>query len=100
MFNTGKVRGFLHCRECGKRRLYYSAHRLTRNQVISVDRVEEELFYTCGSSLFPEEPYKDQIVVKEALMCSSTMEVAYYAGRYSKESFFFKFYFTNISAAL
>jgi hypothetical protein len=47
----------------------------------SLDRVQEELIYTCGSSLFPEgHEFDKKLVVREGLDCNTTIETTYYAG--------------------
>ena len=68
------------CCECGKRRVIYSAKRLSIAEERAVTRVQEELLYMCGSPLFPGGSLQDTILVKEGLKCSSPMEASYYAG--------------------
>ncbi|XP_041376463.1 uncharacterized protein LOC121388971 isoform X2 [Gigantopelta aegis] len=68
-----KIRGTVICAECGKRRVVYSAKRLTR---------EEELVYTCGGTLFPTGPYTDTLVVRTGVNCASLIETQYYAGSF------------------
>ena len=76
------MRGFVHCIECGKRRVVYSARRLDAIQERALIRVQEELLYVCGSPLFPEGQYHDTIIVREGITCSVPIEVTYFAGEY------------------
>ena len=82
LFNAEKVRGFVICHECGRRRVIFCSCKLNRQQLQAVQRVQDELFYSCGATLFPGGTYQDVIVVKEGLNCSSPIETPYYAGMY------------------
>ncbi|KAH3885705.1 hypothetical protein DPMN_009701 [Dreissena polymorpha] len=62
-----QVRAFITCRECGKRRLIYSAAKLTTPELSSVTRVDEELVYICGNPLFYAGIHRDHIIAKEGL---------------------------------
>lgn len=75
-----KVRNYVVCHDCGKRRVVYSAAKLTREQETAVTRVKEELLYSCGNPLFPGGAYQDIIIVKEGMNCQSPMETTYYSG--------------------
>ena len=79
-FVSGKVRGYIICSECGKRRVIYSAKKLSAVEERLVMRVQEELLYTCGSPLFPGGDLQDTVLVREGINCSSPMEATYYAG--------------------
>ncbi|XP_052761907.1 uncharacterized protein LOC128204534 [Mya arenaria] len=78
---VAKVRGFALCRECGKRRVVYSAKKLSTDEERSVMRAQEELVYMCGNPLFHAGIYHNTIIVKEGINCNSMMEAAYYAGK-------------------
>ena len=52
----------------------YCMHRLTKVEEKALDRVREELWYTCGSPLFPEGEHKDSIIVRQGISCASPME--------------------------
>nr|XP_022308033.1 uncharacterized protein LOC111114036 [Crassostrea virginica] len=78
---AGKVRSFVMCCLCGKRRVVYCKERLSRQQITDIEEVQDSLFYTCGSTLFPTgHRYHETIVVKEELECTAEMETTYYAG--------------------
>ncbi|KAK3097052.1 hypothetical protein FSP39_005923 [Pinctada imbricata] len=77
---AGKVRSVIICGECGKRRVVYAKQRLSAEQCICLDRVQEELAYTCGSHLLPEtHRFKDTLIVRLGLNCSSSIETTYYS---------------------
>ncbi|XP_056013095.1 uncharacterized protein LOC125679479 [Ostrea edulis] len=75
-----KVRGFVICTECGKRRGIYASRKLNRMEERAVERVQEELLYICGSPLFPGGQYQDIILCRQNIDCSSPIETQYYAG--------------------
>lgn len=80
-FIPGKVRSFIMCCLCGKRRVVYCKERLSRQQITDIEEVQDSLFYTCGSTLFPTgHRYHETIVVKYGLECTAEMETTYYAG--------------------
>jgi hypothetical protein len=78
--STAKMRSFILCAECGKRRCIYSGSVLTVDQQVSIDRVQDELIYTCGQPLFPEGELVDTVVVRQGLSCCSPIEIVYYTG--------------------
>lgn len=65
LFHLAKVRNYVVCHDCGKRRVVYSAAKLTREQENAVSRVKEELLFSCGNPLFPGGNFQDIIIVKE-----------------------------------
>lgn len=61
--------------------MIYCKERLSTPTCRSLDRVQEELVYTCGAPLFPEgHKYFKTLIVKEGLDCDSPVETTYYAG--------------------
>lgn len=80
LFHLAKVRNYVVCHDCGKRRVVYSAAKLTREQENAVSRVKEELLYSCCNPLFPGGNFQDIIIVKEGISCQSPMETTYYSG--------------------
>ena len=62
-------------------RVVFSKTKLTNKEEHLIKRIQEEMMYSCGSSLFAETSklYKS-IVVKEGLNCASPMEMQYYSG--------------------
>jgi len=73
---------------CGKRRVIYCKERLNRQQLDDINEAQDQLMYTCGSTLFPPGHRQHAVVfVREGLECASDMETSYYAGKS------FKYYF-------
>lgn len=70
------------CVECGKRRIVYCLAALTKAEDLALIRIQEELLFICGSTLFPGGEFQDKLVVREGLNCSSPIETTYYAGMY------------------
>lgn len=78
---SAKVRSFVICKECGKRRCVYCKQRLNVTQVRALDRCSEELDYVCGSPLFPtENAFHAELFVRENLECQAPIETSYYGG--------------------
>lgn len=78
---SGKVRSFIMCCLCEKRRVVYCKERLSRQQVTDMEVVQDNLLYTCGSMLFPSgHRNHETVVVKEGLECAAKMETTYSAG--------------------
>ncbi|XP_065929132.1 uncharacterized protein [Magallana gigas] len=76
-----KVRDFVVCCECGKRRVVYSSRKLSAAEERALIRLQEELLYICGSPLFPGGEFQDKIVVREGINCQAPIETTYYAGK-------------------
>mmetsp|Transcript_30445 Transcript_30445/g.69473 ORF Transcript_30445/g.69473 Transcript_30445/m.69473 type:complete len:957 (+) Transcript_30445:1194-4064(+) len=77
-----KVRGFLTCYNCGKRRcLYTKTVEDWDGAVNTVKQVIESLGhrYSCGDLLFDgDHPLSKVVVQKQSLTCESTIEIGYY----------------------
>ncbi|XP_053405192.1 uncharacterized protein LOC123536040 [Mercenaria mercenaria] len=79
LFVAAKVRGYVQCFDCGKRRVVYAAKKFTYIEQQRLSRVKEEKLYVCGSTLFPGLDLQDVVVVKEGQNCQSPIETTYYA---------------------
>ena len=78
---SAKVRQFVVCAECGKRRCIYSKEVLSLPDLRALERVQDDLFYVCGAPLFPEDdPLRDKLIVREGISCMSPIEITYYSG--------------------
>ena len=76
---NAKVRCVIVCAECRKPRCVYSHSKPSATVLLAIKRIKESKVYTCGGSLFPEaSPCLDTVVVREALVCNSPIEVQYY----------------------
>lgn len=74
------ARSFMIYYECGKRRVIYCKTKLGRPELNAIERVQEQLAFSCGSQLFPAGPYTDKLVCREGQNCKTPIEVAYYSG--------------------
>lgn len=82
MLIQGKVRDYVCCCECEKRRVVYSMKKLSAREQLALARLKEETLYSCGCALFPEgSQYGNVMVVREGITCLSNMETTYYAGK-------------------
>lgn len=80
-FFPARVRTFIICTECGKRRCIYCKQRLSREMLICIERLQEELVYSCGGSLLPNgHEFEEVLVIRQGLTCSSPIEITYYGG--------------------
>ena len=77
---SAKVRSFVTCCECQKRRIVYSAARFSKKEEEAITRASEELYYVCGTTLFEEGAFAGKLVVKESINCTTPIETAYFAG--------------------
>lgn len=76
-----KVRCVILCGNCGKPRCVYSAATLNQDQRTALDRLQDELLYSCGDSLFPKgDALHSIIIAREVQNCSSPIEIPYYSG--------------------
>ena len=76
----GKVRATIACGECSKPRCIYSPSKLSPNQLKEIEDIKASKLYTCGSALLPpDSAYANNIIVREAIVCSSYLEPQYYS---------------------
>jgi len=80
LFNNGKVRRIITCRECFKPRCVYSLRKLNKQEYVLVQEIDDSRLCTCGSELFPPSScHYDAIAVRAALLCADPIEVQYYS---------------------
>lgn len=76
----GKVQCMITCSECHKPSCVYSQSKLTTGQVTQAAGIKNSSLYTCGAPLFPPGMcYKENLVVREALVCSWYVKTQYYS---------------------
>jgi len=76
LFNNGKVRRIITCRECFKPRCVYSLRKLNEQESVLVQEINDSRLYTCGSELFPPSScHYDAIVVRAASEDRKTIEL-------------------------
>ena len=74
---TARVRETIACKECDKKRVLYSLKRLSALEKATLKRLDEEIIYTCGSTL---PSLAEFVVVREGITCSTPIETTYYSG--------------------
>jgi len=59
---VGKIRGYINCEDCGKRRCVYSDRSLTCEEQRDYQQALESYSYSCGIPIFPDDHYLKEIV--------------------------------------
>ena len=83
-----KVRGFLTCYDCGKRRCLYTVtgEAWELNKKLVQQKMESVGYrYRCGDLLFGDGPMSEVIIQKQSLTCESKIEPAYYNPKKANE---------------
>jgi hypothetical protein len=81
---VGKIRGYINCEDCGKRRCVYSDKSLTREEQEDYQQALDSYSYSCGAPIFPDEHYlKEVVFVRTRISCDSPIEILYYSSRKS-----------------
>ena len=70
------MRTFIACHECDERRVIFSQAKLTNKQEHIIQRIEEEVLYSCVVRLSANisKNYKS-FVIKEGVNCKSPIEI-------------------------
>lgn len=77
---SNRVRDFVVCSECEKPRLLFSENTLIQEQCDEVERIKDEIDFSCGAYFFPEEhPMFKKIIVKPGLACRQQISLLYYS---------------------
>ncbi|CAB4376372.1 unnamed protein product [Rhizophagus irregularis] len=81
---VSKIRGYINCEDCGKRRCVYSEKSLTHEEQEDFQQVLDSYSYSCGAPVFPDDHYlKELIFVRTQISCDSPIEILYYSSRKS-----------------
>ncbi|GBC13306.2 hypothetical protein GLOIN_2v1780244 [Rhizophagus irregularis DAOM 181602=DAOM 197198] len=81
---VGKIRGYIDCEDCKKRRCVYSDKFLNSDEQQDFQQVLESYSYSCGAPIFPDDHYlKEVVFVRTRINCDSPIEVLYYSSRKS-----------------
>ncbi|CAB4381993.1 unnamed protein product [Rhizophagus irregularis] len=81
---VSKIRGYINCEDCGKRRCVYSEKSLTHEEQEDFQQVLDSYSYSCGAPVFPDDHYlKELIFVCTQISCDSPIEILYYSSRKS-----------------
>ncbi|CAB5319067.1 unnamed protein product [Rhizophagus irregularis] len=77
---VGKIRGYIDCEDCKKRRCMYSDKFLNSDEQQDFQQVLESYSYSCGAPIFPDDHYlKEVVFVRTRINCDSPIEVLYYS---------------------
>jgi hypothetical protein len=81
---VSKIRGYINCENCGKRRCVYSDKSLTCNEQEDYQQALDSYSYSCGAPIFPDDHYlKEVVFVRTRISCDSPIEILYYSSRKS-----------------
>ncbi|GBC14058.2 hypothetical protein GLOIN_2v1767477 [Rhizophagus irregularis DAOM 181602=DAOM 197198] len=80
----GKIRFYINCEDCRKRRCVYSDKSLNNEEQEDYQQALESYSYSCGAPIFPDDHYLSEVVfVCTRISCDSPIEILYYSSRKS-----------------
>ena len=59
---VSKIRGYINCGNCGKRRCIYSDKSLTCDEQKDYQQALDSYSYSCGAPIFPDDHYLKEVV--------------------------------------
>ncbi|CAG8655924.1 8684_t:CDS:2, partial [Funneliformis caledonium] len=59
---VGKIRDYIYCEDCGKRRCVYSDKSLTYEEQEDYQQALNSYSYSCGAPIFPDDHYLKEVV--------------------------------------
>lgn len=78
------VRNYVVCTDCSKPRCIYAAKKLTTDQQVGLEQLKEDVIYSCGGILIPEDHHLyDSILVQPNITCAAPVCSHYYSSRVS-----------------
>ncbi|GES77742.1 hypothetical protein GLOIN_2v1780244 [Rhizophagus clarus] len=80
---VAKIRGYINCKDCGKRRCVYSDKSLTCKEQEDYQQAMDLYSYSCGAPIFPDDYYLKVVFVRTRISCDSPIEILYYSSRRS-----------------
>ncbi|EXX55701.1 hypothetical protein RirG_223030 [Rhizophagus irregularis DAOM 197198w] len=81
---VAKIRGYINCKDCGKRCCVYSDKSLTCKEQEDYQQAMDLYSYSCGAPIFPDDHYlKEVVFVRTRISCDSPIEILYYSSRRS-----------------
>ncbi|PKK56135.1 hypothetical protein RhiirC2_797987 [Rhizophagus irregularis] len=87
VFASGKIRDYIMCCDCGKRRCVYSDKALSQDEIQDFKQSLDTYDYSCGAPLFPDDHYLAELLfVRVKISCDTPMEILYYSSRKSGNS--------------
>ncbi|CAB5395171.1 unnamed protein product [Rhizophagus irregularis] len=80
----GKIRFYINCEDCRKRRCVYSDKSLNNEEQEDYQQALESYSYSCGAPIFPDDHYLSEVVfVRTRISCDSPIEILYYSSQKS-----------------
>ena len=77
---VGKIRGYINCEDCKKRRCVYSDKSLNCDEQDDYQQALDSYSYSCGAPIFPDDHYLSEVVfVHTRISCDSSIEILYYS---------------------
>ncbi|CAB4385605.1 unnamed protein product [Rhizophagus irregularis] len=77
---VGKIRSYINCEDCEKRRCVYSDKSLTCKEQQDYQQALDSYSYSCGAPIFPDDHYLKEIVfVRTRISCDLPIEILYYS---------------------
>ncbi|CAG8526144.1 5965_t:CDS:2, partial [Racocetra persica] len=77
-----KIRDYINCENCRKRRCVYSNKSLTDDEQRDYQQALESYSYSCGAPVFPDDHYLIEVIfVRTQINCDSPIEILYYSSR-------------------
>ncbi|CAG8728580.1 17865_t:CDS:1, partial [Funneliformis caledonium] len=81
----GKIRDYISCEYCQKRRYIYSNKVLNDKEQYDYQQALESYSYSCDTPIFPNDHYlKETVFVCIQINCNSPIEILYYSSRKSE----------------
>lgn len=81
---SGKIRDYIMCCDCGKRRCVYSDKALSQDEMQDFKQSLDVYDYSCGAPLFSDDHYLAEILfVRVKISCDTPVEILYYSSRKS-----------------
>jgi hypothetical protein len=78
----GKIRDYIICCDCGKRRCVYSDKALSQDEIQDFKQSLDVYDYSCGAPLFPDDHYlAEKLFVRVKISCDTPVEILYYSSR-------------------
>ncbi|CAB5154885.1 unnamed protein product [Rhizophagus irregularis] len=79
---VGKIRSYINCEDCEKRRCVYSDKSLTCKEQQDYQQALDSYLYSCGAPIFPDDHYlKETVFVRTQISCNLPIEILYYSSR-------------------
>ena len=75
------TRHLIHCCSCGKPRLIHAQKRLNQTDTQEVEKLQDDMLYSCGHQLFPDDHRLKETVVVQPSTCGSDLSPLYFSSQ-------------------